>query len=679
MTTEEKAKAYDEAVNKIRPLYEQAIKDGNPIWSTYEYLIPQLRESEDERIIKTLQDYVKNRNWSLNGPTQAEVLAWLEKLKENPKSSDCVSDAKYKDCWHKVKDSLPNSTREVLCKDAIGNFFIGRYYKKSQGWMVMMYDDCDKSNEDNPPVVKWCEIPTEKQEEQNPVDNEKVEMTDFEQSVYDLCPVLGIDEAKATASDLLELAKKTLLKTGKVVLVSNYPEGCSFEDGFHLGYNEGFNAKQKEQKPITCINFDNEFENQVSHLLASVLNGEHEYNEGFVKHAAQSLLGYAKKEQKPILEVFGFKVGDAVRLKDGDGRKHIIKSFEEVEGIHGPNFYHVEFEDNSAIDGIYPSEKYPNCYYTQMEKFEKEQKPAEWSDEDEKMLNSALWHIKNSCGNGGKTSGEYEVYHWLKSLPERFVLQPKVEWSEDWREEDIQTRFAFYTYKEDPCVLYLSNVFVEESSRNHGFGTRILKAAEKVAEVVGATTISLKVKQDSLANAWYRKNGYSFVTSEDGYDWLKKNLEYLNSKEFKQEWNEDDEQYLLVCRNALYKYQLSDRWDANIIFDWLEKRLKSTYQLKQEWTEEDEKIRKTLLDYYEEALDNYTCVEWLNGITYGELCDWLKSLRPQPKQEWSEEDKKNFYWISTRIQQANMTPEYSKKVYAVLDWLKSLIPQPKQE
>ena len=89
------------------------------------------------------------------------------------------------------------------------------------------------------------------QKEQKSAVNEKAEMTDFEQSVYDLCPVLGIDEAKATASDLLELAKKTLLKTGKVVLASNYPEGCSFEDGFHLGYNEGFNTKQKEQKPVS--------------------------------------------------------------------------------------------------------------------------------------------------------------------------------------------------------------------------------------------------------------------------------------------------------------------------------------------------------------------------------------------------------------------------------------------
>ena len=83
MTTEEKAKAYDEAMNKIKPLYEQAKIDGNPIWSTYEYLIPQLRESEDERnanaLIRLLNDdkitslitYEARQQW----------LDWLERKK----------------------------------------------------------------------------------------------------------------------------------------------------------------------------------------------------------------------------------------------------------------------------------------------------------------------------------------------------------------------------------------------------------------------------------------------------------------------------------------------------------------------------------------------------------------------------------------------------------------------
>lgn len=43
----------------------------------------------------------------------------------------------------------------------------------------------------------------------------------------------------------------------------------------------------------------------------------------------------------------------------------------------------------------------------------------------------------------------------------------------------------------------------------------------------------------------------------------------------KSEWSEEDEQYLLVCKNALAKYQVSDKWDATIISRWLENRLKS--------------------------------------------------------------------------------------------------------
>ncbi len=40
-------------------------------------------------------------------------------------------------------------------------------------------------------------------------------------------------------------------------------------------------------------------------------------------------------------------------------------------------------------------------------------------------------------------------------------------------------------------------------------------------------------------------------------------------------WSEEDEQYLLVCKNALVKYQTTDKWDARIISHWIEDKLKS--------------------------------------------------------------------------------------------------------
>ena len=69
---------------------------------------------------------------------------------------------------------------------------------------------------------------------------------------------------------------------------------------------------------------------------------------------------------------------------------------------------------------------------------------------------------------------------------------------------------------------------------------------------------------------------------------LKKIFNWLNflkdrvQPQPKQEWSRDDEQYLLVCKNALAKYQTTDKWDAGIISRWLEDKLKSLRQRKGE-------------------------------------------------------------------------------------------------
>lgn len=93
-----------------------------------------------------------------------------------------------------------------------------------------------------------------------------------------------------------------------------------------------------------------------------------------------------------------------------------------------------------------------------------------WSEEDEKLLNSALWHVKNSCGNGGKNSGEFEVYNLLKSLKDR--VQPQ--WNPS--EEQMQTLHAqlnegAVTYTEDKRVLStlykdLMNIMSQEEKQD---------------------------------------------------------------------------------------------------------------------------------------------------------------------------------------------------------------------
>ena len=63
---------------------------------------------------------------------------------------------------------------------------------------------------------------------------------------------------------------------------------------------------------------------------------------------------------------------------------------------------------------------------------------------------------------------------------------------------------------------------------------------------------------------------------EAGYEWNeeKKELRKIEKQVPKPKWSDDDEQYLLVCKNALRKYQVSDKWDADIISKWLEEKLK---------------------------------------------------------------------------------------------------------
>jgi hypothetical protein len=44
-----------------------------------------------------------------------------------------------------------------------------------------------------------------------------------------------------------------------------------------------------------------------------------------------------------------FKVGDLVRLKDGDGRSHIIAGINWEQGLRGDRYATVEFNDTSAV------------------------------------------------------------------------------------------------------------------------------------------------------------------------------------------------------------------------------------------------------------------------------------------------------------------------------------------
>ena len=79
---------------------------------------------------------------------------------------------------------------------------------------------------------------------------------------------------------------------------------------------------------------------------------------------------------------------------------------------------------------------------TEKKELKKIEQDSAWSEEDEKLYISALWHISNSCGNGCHDSGEYEVYNWLKSL--KYRVQPQLE--QEWSKEDSERLLRIHQF-----------------------------------------------------------------------------------------------------------------------------------------------------------------------------------------------------------------------------------------
>ncbi len=92
--------------------------------------------------------------------------------------------------------------------------------------------------------------------------------------------------------------------------------------------------------------------------------------------------------------------------------------------------------------------------------------------------------------------------------------------------------------------------------------------------------------------------------------------------ERKPAWSEEDEQYLLVCKNALAKYQTTDKWDAGIISHWLEDRLK-LFKERYTWKPSDEQM-KAFYKYVTAGEKNLTVGE---DVLLQHLYNDLKKLK----------------------------------------------------
>lgn len=154
MTTEEKAKAYDEAIEKIKYVMDRGVE---PILNKADLqsIFPELRESEDERIRKELIEFIKIK---LKLAEESEYktedwkrwIAWLEKQKGIEwKPSKDEMDVLYALCY--ITNTIDDRKDAILTKlyqDLKREFFNGASYEN-------MFPKEEKQKEQKP--AKWSE------------------------------------------------------------------------------------------------------------------------------------------------------------------------------------------------------------------------------------------------------------------------------------------------------------------------------------------------------------------------------------------------------------------------------------------------------------------------------------------------------------------------------------------
>ena len=82
LTIEEKAKAYDEALERAKAINNEKDVDIESGTTICEYIFPELKESEDEKIKKEIISILRNTYWTSNRNRFNELVAWFEKQDE---------------------------------------------------------------------------------------------------------------------------------------------------------------------------------------------------------------------------------------------------------------------------------------------------------------------------------------------------------------------------------------------------------------------------------------------------------------------------------------------------------------------------------------------------------------------------------------------------------------------
>lgn len=241
MTIEEKARAYDEAVNKLRRFMAQGVEPLITRADVQDFF-PELKESEDERIKKNLIGYINGiSEYEVCEETKDSWIAWLEKQGEEDSSIQQAYKQGYiegqrierkcwlekqgqekhlsepiKDyqgsftCWNNAHDFRPKHLQRCICYDK----YMGGVY-------CYVYDDISKY---------WCTQTTEEHDSDG--DNHICDYADYRITLWMPLPDTSFypsksrfdkqREQKSTWSDEDERNLKCIMKIIKEKAFADY-------------------------------------------------------------------------------------------------------------------------------------------------------------------------------------------------------------------------------------------------------------------------------------------------------------------------------------------------------------------------------------------------------------------------------------------------------------------------
>lgn len=439
LSIEQKAIAYDEAIERAKKWYNAPNSDKMPTYTNrvIEEIFPELCESEDERIRKELIDIVKKSPITFAFEDKNKVLAWLEKQGNKDKLIQELGEYKVKYTQEVLNEylNINNKDNERLRKTTID--FLKEFADKGYENAIECIDWLEKQGNQKLPIEK---LPSEMITIGESLGfTTQEECDEYNKMVSDLIMSDGKDKPKFKVGDwIIRSAEGFKHNTYLITEVKDYYV-CEELKGRRVTFT--FNDVHRnfklwdisDAKPGDVLTYNNgaveiillfkEWKNGyigAAHTYAHVFNDNININNwcdcGKDAHPAT-------KEQRDLLFQKMKEAG-----YEWDSEKKELKKFHVIdEGKAEMDYCFTKMMNGEKVSSAWSEEDMKEALRTEYEKGRADaiaQMQKEWSEEDECYMAECINAIATK--DGWSFEEKRKTKHWLKHLKDR--VQPQNTW-----------------------------------------------------------------------------------------------------------------------------------------------------------------------------------------------------------------------------------------------------------